>query len=308
MKPHRRQLVPYHVPVRDIIRNSDMRYVGICSNFLDRMEMKPLKQHSLELGLLVDNLLRATGKTKIPSPCLVSKNINNKPLLIIGDSHILSISWQTLRLKTANDNEMYGFRTLLPILVTGLKAWHCRPETSFFTFTNLRLVLERISNLEQKITTIIISAGEIDCREGIGGKLLEGYYSTCESAVEQTVLAYINGLHSLSQEYQIQILVMPVAPHAYRSEKNGKATGRSIRRERMVQWNRLLRAHLSKIENETTGFVYFLDYWEYLSIDDVQHCYVLKKYYNADYTHMNSAFLPLLEESINQCRCDYSKL
>lgn len=52
--------------------------------------------------------------------------------------------------------------------------------------------------------------------------------------------------------------------------------------------------------------VFFLDYEEDLrQIDETSPVgFVLKKEYNADCTHMNAAFLPLLEKSILQCGCD----
>ena len=51
---------------------------------------------------------------------------------------------------------------------------------------------------------------------------------------------------------------------------------------------------------------FFLDYEEGLrQIDETSPVgFVLKKEYNADCTHMNAAFLPLLEKSILQCGCD----
>ena len=51
---------------------------------------------------------------------------------------------------------------------------------------------------------------------------------------------------------------------------------------------------------------FFLDYEEDLrQIDETSPVgFVLKKEYNADCTHMNAAFLPLLEKSILQCGCD----
>lgn len=308
MKPHRRQFVPYHIPVNEIVNDRDRRHKQHCDDYFVRSKDCCVNQCSMEIYKLVIGLMQAKTISQIPSLQLNWENENNKPIIMIGDSHIISIAWQTIKINVSRNKETYDYRTILPMLVTGLKAWHCRSQSLFFTSSNLHLVLTRIRNIKQRVKSIIISAGEIDCREGIGGKVLEGYNATCDSAVELTVQAYIEGLRSLSTEYQIQILVMPVAPHAYRSEKNGKSRGRSLRRKRMTQWNQLLRKYLAVDPRERHGSVYFLDFWEKLSTSTMDDTYILKKCFNADYTHMNSAFLPLLEEGINQSSCNHSLL
>ena len=90
------------------------------------------------------------------------------------------------------------------------------------------------NRLPANVGTIVFSAGEIDCREGIGGEKLQKCYDTCEDAVEVTVNEYVFSLSSLLSEVKglRQILVMPVAPHACQSPKNGKVFGRNKRRER----------------------------------------------------------------------------
>ena len=87
----------------------------------------------------------------------------------------------------------------------------------------------------------------------------------------------------------------------------------------MRAWNQALRVECAN--NQGYG-VFLLDYWERLTDknssnshrveyggvgDDPSSAkpeYVLNKYYNADYTHMNSAFLPLLEDALEACPCD----
>ena len=307
----------------------------------------------------------------LPSPCSSSFFIRlstssrtsatmHKPIYALGDSHVLSFGWQTIRIQNydansdinANVNTNVKYRTIIPYPVTGLKAWHTRPNTKFFTYTHLKANLNR---LPSSCRTILISAGEIDCREGIGGTLLQGYYGNCDDAVCNTVHEYVAAIQLIAIEFELQILVLPVAPHAYRSEKNGKAKGRAMRRERMVLWNETLRSLLCNVDcvdcvdgstggtnrnyekeeiyddsssdkastrqpmhtnySSTTNQkahrrVFLLDYEEKLRFQDTSSPvgFVLNNVYNADYTHMNSAFLPHLEQAIEKCAFNFDLL
>ena len=310
MKKHRRKLIPYHIPVNDIVYNKNRRYERECQSLLyfdksiERSQL--LHRCSLQLKHLMNYLfLYKSDSMHYPLTFDNGSPTNNAPMYIIGDSHILSIAWQTIRIPSS-DCSMNSYRTLVPLLVTGLKAWHCRQNACFFTNTNLHIILSRIRECRNHVKSVIISAGEIDCREGIGGKRLEGYNESCDKAVENTVETYIDALLSLSVQYKVQLLILPVAPHAYRSGRKGKATGRQLRRERMILWNQCLRREIerrSKGSEANLCHVYFLDYWENLSTNESNE-YILKNCYNADFTHMNSAFLPLLEESLKKSGCN----
>jgi hypothetical protein len=91
------------------------------------------------------------------------------------------------------------------LVVTGLKAWHCRSSTRFFTHTNLHVLLSSSSILPPSARTILFSAGEIDCREGIGGKILEGYYASSDDAVKSTTREFVKALRELANSYEKQV-------------------------------------------------------------------------------------------------------
>jgi hypothetical protein len=186
-------------------------------------------------------------------------------------------------------------------VVTGLKAWHVRPDTYFFTHALLHSLINR---LPTGTATILLSAGEIDCREGIGGPLLEGYNLDFQNHVRRTVQEYVNAVSALSEKYSLQILVMPVAPHAHRSDKNGKSAGRQFRRRVIHAWNAELKMALPRER------LFLLDYEQGLRHAESTSSvgYVLNPMYNADFTHMNSAFLPQLESAMHQSDCDPSLL
>eukprot|EP00592_Proboscia_alata_P012215 CAMPEP_0194387042 /NCGR_PEP_ID=MMETSP0174-20130528/89743_1 /TAXON_ID=216777 /ORGANISM="Proboscia alata, Strain PI-D3" /LENGTH=721 /DNA_ID=CAMNT_0039176779 /DNA_START=72 /DNA_END=2237 /DNA_ORIENTATION=- len=358
IKPHRRlALAPhYHVPVWDVLFGKDYRcrYNNInsqqynsnkSSSITKSNKNEPVhtvknepvhtvplkaKEHFQRIiNACEQELTRNTNSQELePLPTITQTtnigNFNNnpKPLFIVGDSHVLSIAWQTLQVPLSDCTHL-----AVPLVVTGIKAWHTRPSTRFFTHYHLHISLQR---LPKTCRTILYSAGEIDCREGIGRETLEGYSndtSKIRQHVKSTIEEYVTALISLSHQYQLQILVLPVAPHAYRSQRNGKAVGRAVRREIMQIWNQELKAALQQLRPSDNN-VFFLDYVDELLCQDSalssnnnttsssiknknnlnnSEQYVLDPKFNADYTHMNSAFLPLLEVAIKNCGCDMNK-
>lgn len=228
-------------------------------------------------------------------PPSYSQAFSSKRLFLVGDSHVLSLAWSMVYFPDNSGNLQH--RLVFPVVTTGLKAWHMRQNTSFFTRTCLQIQLNR-----NFVPTIVVSAGEIDCREGMGGALLQSYTDTCSSHVQRTVQEFVRALTELLSDFfhLKQILVMPVPPHAH--AKKGRTVGQAARRETTLLWNEELRRLLS----ETDG-VFFLDYFEDLKAPDHKH-YALNTVFNADSTHMNAAFAPLFERSILNCGCDLDAL
>ena len=308
VKLHRRgTLVPYHTPIWDTVRGFDQRKFETPDEVpYDNVN----KYHSLYDQILevLDTCNSSQGdsahfrqRKKLPNV-----HTSYPPIFVLGDSHVLSIAWQTICIPGRRSGTGPSLRTAVPFPATGIKAWHARQGTRFFTHYNLQTCLRR---LPASTRTILLSAGEIDCREGIGGRLLEGYYNSCDDAVRSTVSEYIRAVNSLAECYSLQILLLPVAPHTYRSEKNGKSAGRALRRERTELWNQALREECAAVVRSTGDAifgVYLLDFEQELRSRDESSPvgYVLNKFYNADFTHMNSAFLPLLEKSLERCGCN----
>ena len=322
----------YHIPVWDVVfgllheggeeRSSSQEHdeITCCGDYFRNI------LRSLTLLSLASN----SNNTKPSSTTMLPRVISmvptqHPPIFVVGDSHV-SLSWQTLCINNHSSKTSCCYRTAVPFPATGIKAWHVRPTTLFFTHTNLHTCLHRLPPIVEGVggkirrRTIIISAGEIDCREGIGGSLLQGYYHDCKDAITRTVIDYLTSLTNIAHEYNLQILVMPVAPHAYRSQKNGKSTGRARRRETTHLWNETLRRCLHRPNNNDDDDVvdpssiydgiYLLDYHESLQQLDANSPvgYVLHPSYNADYTHVNSAIIPLVEEAINKSGCDMTQI
>jgi len=289
MKKNRRKQNAYHIPIWDIVHHLDSRYDN------------PFLSFNYDESMII--------KSSIPPQSPRYLNISDhiiggyKPLFAVGDSHVISVGWQTIRFPSTCRVE---FRHIVPLPVTGLKAWHVRDGTKFFTHYNLCKILDQLPSWSR---SIIFSAGEIDCREGIGGERLEGYRESCTEEVIRTVREYVQALELLSQRYNLQILVMPVAPHAARSDKNGRKLGRARRRERMICWNDTLREECKAAQDSRGQALFLLDYEMRLRYpDDNSVGFVLNPSYNADYTHMNAAFLTLLEDVLLECGCSLQLL
>ena len=336
VKPQRRRsgAVPfYHVPIKDLVNGTDGRFasnIEVSSLVPTSIEAddQACRQHLLDLATWYHSPTHVRIRDTTSTPTSSIRPLTpHPPLVFLGDSHVLSVAWQTIRIPSVDPSSLrptVTYRTAVPFPTTGLKATHLiqrkrdndgRRPFPFFTYTNL---IETLKRLPSDYRTVIFSAGEIDCREGIGGQRLASFTDNCDDEVTRAVQGYVTGLRRLAMEYGKQILVLPVAPHAYRSEKNGKNLGRRKRRERMVLWNEGLRNSLRKTTDASTdmndiqasGNVFLLDYERSLRKEDERSPvgFVLKDAFNCDFTHMNSAFLPMLENSLEHCGCDLNLL
>lgn len=291
IKPARRLMLAdsYHVPVWDLLWGKDGRMV-------DRMvdgSFVTFPTSQIQWSEVVTRILNVPILP--PVQWSLPSTLQHRPLFVVGDSHVLSIAWTTVYTPSGEP------RLIVPLVVTGLKAWHTRKETFFFAHSLLHSYLGRLPSDSR---TILLSAGEIDCREGIGGPLLEGYNLDFSTHVHRTVQEYVKAVSELAQQYALQILVMPVAPHAHRSDRNGKAAGRAFRRRVMQAWNKEMRMALPN------GNVFLLDYEETLCRKEPSSSvgYVLNPAINLDGTHTNNAILQHLEFAMEHCGCDTSLL
>ena len=103
-------------------------------------------------------------------------------MYIAGDSHALAPAWRTLSWNGAT-------RRLTPVLVTGLKAWHLRPESDFYPKANFEAAIAKIPDGAD----VIFAFGEIDCRPN------EGFISAAsklnrpiESIISETVDGFVD--------------------------------------------------------------------------------------------------------------------
>ena len=97
------------------------------------------------------------------------------PLYFVGDSHVVPFGHRRL----------LGDRRALSLVVTGLKAWHVGKEDVFFTGESFKRAIHLITS--RGATDVVISAGEIDCREGILTSVTKEKYPDLPTAVAKTL-------------------------------------------------------------------------------------------------------------------------
>lgn len=121
---------------------------------------------------------------------------------VLGDSHCLSHGWQRVTLG--------GRGALLrPVLVTGLKAWHLRPQSTFFPKANF----ENAAATLPKGATAVVLFGEIDCRESLLLCVERARYESIEEGARVVIDIYVNALLELARSRSLaRVCVHPVPP------------------------------------------------------------------------------------------------
>jgi hypothetical protein len=174
-------------------------------------------------------------------------------LFVLGDSHALTLhsQWLFLLYQRAQRCQWRQMRTFL---VVGLKAWHvglvavaaardakaaeaagaAPADTAAATAAAVPAVtdaavamhqssvLQRYAALVPAGSTVLLVAGEIDCRsdEGIATAVAKGKHDSTATALRQTVSAYLQGALCLARRHRwARVLVHPVTPPFVRGNK-----------------------------------------------------------------------------------------
>lgn len=195
----------------------------------------------------------------------------------VGDSHVVSMGHRRIR----RDGE---WRRIIPWVVTGLKAWHVHLGSAYFTGENLRRALIAILKASEqespespagsepaaisssrdpaankRKTECLLSAGEIDVREGIGHAIECGKYQDLRTAVHHTVTSYVKAIAALIKDIdparRLKVFFLPVLPHARRRGNAGRFKNRASRRTLQQMWNKKLAEVLvpGKVGQEEAG-------------------------------------------------------
>ena len=101
-------------------------------------------------------------------------------MFLMGDSHCMSAAWRHVTLRGER-------RVLQPLLVTGLKAWHLRPESKFYPKTGFENTVAALPKRAQ----VVVLFGEIDCREGLLVSVERCRYETVEEGAQVTIDIYV---------------------------------------------------------------------------------------------------------------------
>jgi hypothetical protein len=161
-----------------------------------------------------------------------------------------------------------------------------REDAGFFTRELLGRLLRRLP----EVGAAVFSAGEIDCREGVGGPLYKAYveapserlWAPVEAAIAALASRYVSALTSLfsSLTSAATVYLVPVLPHARRPDRSGRAEARGPRRRTIAAFN----AHVEARCALSGGAAVFLDLGGELEGED--GC--LREDMNCDGTHANN--------------------
>lgn len=185
-----------------------------------------------------------------------------------GDSHCLSSAWQTLHIKGRHKPCL-----LVPKLVTGLKCWHLREDSSFFPKKNFEYALKSIPNG----SSVVFVFGEIDCREGILMAVEKCKYENLEEGITVSIGHYLKALHKKAREKNLRAYIHPVVPVL------------DVTRHIVKKFNIILKQRVKDYKT-----LQHLDFFEDLL--DPSGSFNLK--YALDGTHMSPTYCPLLEKSL----------
>ena len=194
----------------------------------------------------------------------------NPPLYVVGDSHSLSCGWHTIEEYKGQN------RTLRPMLVTGLKCWHMRPQSRFYPKINLHRVL---SGIPQGAEVVFI-LGEIDCREGLLVSVERCRYKDVDEGIAVTVDIYMQKLLEIQAEYGFEIYVHPVPPVL------------DLTRDVVKRFNQTCRV---KVQGASHPSIQYLDFAHQLLDAEGNH---LIKGFGYDGTHLHPSYLPLLGDAL----------
>ncbi|XP_064639076.1 uncharacterized protein LOC135494744 [Lineus longissimus] len=194
--------------------------------------------------------------------------MDGKFIYHLGDSHCLTSAWRCIMYR--------GFEhTIHPVLSTGTKIWHLRPDSLFYSKENFNTAVKTIPNG----ATVIVNFGEIDCREGLMQCVDKCRYESLDDAIKCILDIYIDVLGQLHRDHKWKMFVHPVPPVL--------AMTRSV----VDKFNNCL-----KFQLKDHPFLCYLDIVDSLLNEDRS---AIKTEYEFDNTHLHPSYTTLLEFAVN---------
>ncbi|KAK1931054.1 hypothetical protein P3T76_013243 [Phytophthora citrophthora] len=195
--------------------------------------------------------------------------VSSDVIYVCGDSHTLATAWREISTQ--------GHPTLLhPALVTGLKHWHLRQESTFYPKENFWRV---VANIPSKARVIFLF-GEIDCREGILDAVEKCKYETIEEGMIHTIGIFMETLAVVVEKYEFDVYIHPVVPVLDET------------RLLVIQYNKLFRERVDK-----SPICRWLDFFDELICGSPPK---LRPDFKLDGTHLHPSYLVNLETAINR--------
>ena len=201
----------------------------------------------------------------LPPP---TKEENLKKLYVVGDSHILPLAWRRLTIQ----NEEY---VVVPVLITGIKVWHLRKDSQFYTKASFDISINTIENG----SPCIFLMGEIDCREGIENAVKNCYYDDLGESIDVLVDVYAKVLLDIRKRKKVEVFVHPVP---------------CVMKEANVQVTKLFNKKLQKrlLKSSTIKWLDLLD-----QLNDEKTGFV-KEDFNLDGVHIHPKYLSTIQNSL----------
>ncbi|KAJ5068569.1 hypothetical protein M0811_02511 [Anaeramoeba ignava] len=190
------------------------------------------------------------------------------PIYVVGDSHILPISWNTINFEGQK-------RILFPKLITGLKIWHLRKKSCFYPKRNFEKVIPTIPNNSD----LIFILGEIDTRS-ILFTIENCYYDNLDQGLRVLAHIYISILLNLIKQHNFRIFVHPIPPVLDQT--------RSV----VKDFNQILKQSIPIYKNPK---LLWLDFFDQLLSHDRKN---LLPEFQFDEAHLNPKYISLIEKSL----------
>jgi len=215
-------------------------------------------------------LLLVSREGDLQSP--LSLLSTHEPIYVCGDSNSLSTAWQVLNTKDRSF-------LLIPKHVAGMKHWHLRNESKFYTKENFWRVIRSIP----KHSRVIFLFGDVDCRgAGMLRAVAKCKYSTIEDAMHYAADVYFKTLTDLVNEFGFSIFVHPIPP------------GLKAIRHLVKQYNVILKQKIQSYVH--LKWLNFFDFY-IDSENDTQILEAIDQEYQLEGAHLHPKYLKMLEES-----------
>merc|ERR1712048_491948 len=128
-----------------------------------------------------------------PPPFTLSDTVST--LYVVGDSHVLPLAWRQVTFPSGTTCNIQ------PVLITGLKIWHLRKDSLFYTKTQFNKAVASIPSG----STVMFAFGEIDCREGIIRAVQKCAYDTMEDGLLKLADIYAKVLLDVQKKYKFRV-------------------------------------------------------------------------------------------------------
>jgi hypothetical protein len=164
------------------------------------LHMTPIRNEQAYFACVNDIVNAAPNELQIAPDTPIGN-----PIYVVGDSHVCSNGCQSVLLPCDGESDKLTPHQLVPCLVTGVKLWHLRKKSSFYTKF---CFWDRIASIPSG-SPVIISLGEIDCREGI----LKSVYMCRHKSVEAALSAIIDIYLTVLKEVRRKLPKNPLFIH-----------------------------------------------------------------------------------------------